>query len=391
MGDRTDRTLLVIENNLHVCDLIYKTFEAEGFKVVIALDSENAIEKAKEIDPELIFISFDLPKSNGLKITRSIRTIERLKEIPVILLVSHPDDVDERYAEFLGIVDILVKPFKSIEELVSRTLKILNKDVTSSEMGELSRASFVEKAPVAPQEAAERTEERRTKGTLTKQSGKDTSESKADYAPHESERDLHEKGQEIVSDTKKVFNKKLFFYAIVLILAVAGFITLFLMSSGQEFMSRFFGKLSSQQETVQQEATTEMAMIKDQAKKAEEAIEIPPSKEVDTAEKAAPPLQSKIKTETVSEKPSAVSNSEISIKPTFSVHIGAFLIKSNADAMADKLKKKGYDVFIRKVLRKDNKTIHRVLIGRFNTKNEAIKQSDSIRQKEGVKSFVYQN
>jgi hypothetical protein len=73
---------------------------------------------------------------------------------------------------------------------------------------------------------------------------------------------------------------------------------------------------------------------------------------------------------------------------TYSVQLGAFRIEKNALALAEKLKKRGYDAFI---LNKPGDVLHRVLVGRFGSRQEAAVQAKVVLQKEGMKSIIFKD
>jgi len=87
-------------------------------------------------------------------------------------------------------------------------------------------------------------------------------------------------------------------------------------------------------------------------------------------------------------KPAPVKK-EVLKKTIYAVHVGVFFHEGKAVSFSDKWKKKDYAAYVRKVLRADNKTIYRVLIGKYSKKNHALKQSSIIREQEGIRSFVY--
>jgi len=83
-------------------------------------------------------------------------------------------------------------------------------------------------------------------------------------------------------------------------------------------------------------------------------------------------------------KASAVKNKE-----TFSAQVGFFGNLKNAEVLAEKMKRKGYKAFIKKEEKAVGKISYRVLVGKFSSRNEAVKQSKVILQKEGIKPVLY--
>lgn len=96
----------------------------------------------------------------------------------------------------------------------------------------------------------------------------------------------------------------------------------------------------------------------------------PPSKDVEKAE--APKKEM---------KPSPA-------KPSFSVQVGAFGSRENAEKLAGDLKGKGYDAFVKQASI-EGKTLYKVLVGRFDSRSNASSQAESIKAKESVPAVVY--
>ena len=158
----------------------------------------------------------------------------------------------------------------------------------------------------------------------------------------------------------------------------------FLFITDRDFLNTFFKKSSEKKEIVQIEKILESISIEDR-----EAIKVVPSVTIDELNNIITPPASTDKKEVIKKKPFSTEEAKTFKKITYSVHIGAFIIEENAFSLVNKFKQKGYEPFIRKVLRNNNETIHRVLIGNFEDKDKALEQSKIIRQKEGLNSFVY--
>ncbi len=82
-------------------------------------------------------------------------------------------------------------------------------------------------------------------------------------------------------------------------------------------------------------------------------------------------------------------NSEFQEKPVFSLQVGAFAVRNNADSFAERLKQKGYDVFTLITTKDDGTLLHRVLVGRFYEKAEAIERLKADLQRDSIEAFVY--
>jgi cell division protein FtsN len=76
-------------------------------------------------------------------------------------------------------------------------------------------------------------------------------------------------------------------------------------------------------------------------------------------------------------------------KEVYSLQVGIYEAKKYADTIAQKMKLKGYDVFILRSSGNDGMYVYRVLVGEYDNRKDALEQSKSILQKEGIESFIY--
>ncbi len=87
--------------------------------------------------------------------------------------------------------------------------------------------------------------------------------------------------------------------------------------------------------------------------------------------------------------PSDIDTSEFSKKQVYSIQVGAFANKRNAVSLVEKLKQKGYNSFILKQSRPGGKILHKVLIGKFDRRKEALESSRILLQKQDIETFIY--
>jgi len=81
--------ILVVEDNQDNREMVVKVLKFNGYQVVEAVDGEEAIEKAKAEDPDLILLDIFLPKMDGYEATRRLKGDTRLRNIPIIALTAH--------------------------------------------------------------------------------------------------------------------------------------------------------------------------------------------------------------------------------------------------------------------------------------------------------------
>lgn len=108
--------ILVVDDEQSIVDLIRMELEFEGYKVESASDGEEAVEKARSFEPELIILDIMLPKKNGYDVCREV---VQFLDVPIILLTAKTDIIDKVLGLELGADDYLTKPFDN-RELLAR-------------------------------------------------------------------------------------------------------------------------------------------------------------------------------------------------------------------------------------------------------------------------------
>jgi DNA-binding response OmpR family regulator len=117
-------TVVVIEDDPHIADLVDLYLRREGFRVLLAGDGQKGLEIIKQADPWIVILDVGLPGArDGFDVCREIRA---RGSVPVLFLTARDDEVDRILGLELGADDYLVKPF-SPRELVARVRAILRR------------------------------------------------------------------------------------------------------------------------------------------------------------------------------------------------------------------------------------------------------------------------
>ena len=114
------RKLLLADDSATIQKVIDLTFADEGVRVVAVGNGQDAIEKLQEESPDIVLADVFMPAPNGYEVCEYVKTNEKLKHIPVMLLVGSFEPFDEAEARRVGADDILTKPFQSIRRLIDR-------------------------------------------------------------------------------------------------------------------------------------------------------------------------------------------------------------------------------------------------------------------------------
>ena len=117
------KTVLVVDDEPKIVDVVREYLEHAGFSVRTAGDGPAALERARALAPDLIVLDLGLPGLDGLDVARQLR---RSSRVPVIILTARGDEVDRIIGLEIGADDYLVKPF-SPRELVARVRAVLRR------------------------------------------------------------------------------------------------------------------------------------------------------------------------------------------------------------------------------------------------------------------------
>ena len=104
--------ILLVEDNEMNRDMLSRRLERKGYQIVIAVDGQEGIDKARSERPDLILMDMSLPVLNGWDATRQLKEDESTKGIPIIALTAHAMAEDEQRAREAGCNDFDTKPIE---------------------------------------------------------------------------------------------------------------------------------------------------------------------------------------------------------------------------------------------------------------------------------------
>lgn len=119
------KTILVVEDEKNIRELIKFNLEGAGFNVLTASDGKEALEKISN-DIDLIVLDLMLPKIDGMEVCRKIRANEKLKQIAIIMLTAKGEELERILGLEMGADDYMTKPF-SPRELIARIKAIFRR------------------------------------------------------------------------------------------------------------------------------------------------------------------------------------------------------------------------------------------------------------------------
>ena len=103
-------TILIVEDNEMNRDMLGRRLARRGYRVEIAVDGEDGLEKVAANPPDLILMDLSLPKLDGWEATRRLKADEATKGIPIIVLTAHALEHERQKALETGCDDFDVKP-----------------------------------------------------------------------------------------------------------------------------------------------------------------------------------------------------------------------------------------------------------------------------------------
>ncbi len=113
--------ILVVEDNIHVRQIVSQVLEIEGYNVHQAPDGTAALQLMEYVDPDLIISEFNMPKMSGLDFYKTVRQNPCWTAIPFIYLTSYASPEEIQHGRELGVEDYLAKPIDP-----SNLVKIVN-------------------------------------------------------------------------------------------------------------------------------------------------------------------------------------------------------------------------------------------------------------------------
>ncbi|MBR3601669.1 MAG: response regulator transcription factor [Lachnospiraceae bacterium] len=122
------KKVLVVDDERLIVKGIRFSLEQEGMEVDTAFDGEEAVEKAKEKEYDIILLDIMLPKLDGLQVCQQIR---EFSNVPIIMLTAKGDDMDKIMGLEYGADDYITKPF-NILEVKARIKAIMRRTVSQS-------------------------------------------------------------------------------------------------------------------------------------------------------------------------------------------------------------------------------------------------------------------
>jgi len=112
-------TVLLVEDDMAQREMLSYNLEAAGYNVITTDNGEDALILVDENDPDLIVLDWMMPRLSGLETCRRLKSNQKTKNIPVLMLSARSEEVDRVRGLDIGADDYVVKPY-AVAELMAR-------------------------------------------------------------------------------------------------------------------------------------------------------------------------------------------------------------------------------------------------------------------------------
>ena len=110
--------VMVVDDSITVRRVTQRLLQREGYRVVLAADGLQALERLQEERPSIVLSDIEMPRMDGFDLARNIRADAKLKDLPIVMITSRIAEKHREYAKELGVDHYLGKPYPE-EELMS--------------------------------------------------------------------------------------------------------------------------------------------------------------------------------------------------------------------------------------------------------------------------------
>ena len=105
------RSILAVDDSPSMRKMVSFTLSGAGFKVVEAVDGVDALEKAEAQQVDLVLVDQNMPRLDGIGLTKKLREHPRYKQTPILILTTESSDQMKQAGRDAGATGWLVKPF----------------------------------------------------------------------------------------------------------------------------------------------------------------------------------------------------------------------------------------------------------------------------------------
>ena len=119
-----NRKILIADDEPYILRSLSFALKKEGFDIIIAYNGEEALEKARQFNPKILFLDVMMPKKNGYEVCNKLKFNPQTKDIYIIILTAKGQILDKEKGLTTGADEYITKPF-SPREIVNKVKKIM--------------------------------------------------------------------------------------------------------------------------------------------------------------------------------------------------------------------------------------------------------------------------
>lgn len=132
MSQNQKKTILVVDDEEHILELIKFNLEREGYNVLLCDNGEESISIIKSNPVDLVVLDLMLPGIDGLEVCKRLQSMDEYNDLPIIMLTAKSEESDRILGLEIGADDYITKPF-SVRELIARIKAVLRRSEAKHE------------------------------------------------------------------------------------------------------------------------------------------------------------------------------------------------------------------------------------------------------------------
>ena len=136
------KTILIIEDENDLAELVAFNLEKEGYRSLIATDGPSGLEAARHNSPDLILLDLMLPGMSGMEICKVLKSNEKTARIPIVMLTAKGEEIDRVVGFEVGADDYVIKPF-SPRELLLRVKAVLRRAGSGESLSKIIKVDTI--------------------------------------------------------------------------------------------------------------------------------------------------------------------------------------------------------------------------------------------------------
>ena len=118
------KTIVIADDEPHVLRSLEFILKKQGYNVITAVNGEEALEKVRGNEPDLVFLDIQMPKMDGNSVLRHLRDDPKYKDLYIVMITAKGQEADRLHSLESGANEYVTKPY-SPRKLIGRVKEIL--------------------------------------------------------------------------------------------------------------------------------------------------------------------------------------------------------------------------------------------------------------------------